>query len=118
MNALHSLLEHLSWMSPPLGLSLVAGMVVALSYAVWTSPPLWTLPLHWGLALAGFAAGQAIASRGPRLLPVGDLALGTGIVVCVALFGGLHALRLWYTSVRRARQAVRRAARRRESLRR
>lgn len=114
MNALRTLLEHLSWMSPPVGLALVAALVVALVYAVLTSRPLRELPFYWGLALAAFAGGQAIALKGWRWLPVGDLALGTGCAVCAILFTALFLLRLWYTGGRRTRPGVRSTPLRRE----
>lgn len=114
MTALRALLGHLSWMSPSLGLALAAALVTALIYTAVAARPLRELPLYWGLALAGFAAGQAVASKGLRWLPVGDLAVGTGGAVCVALFAALLLAKLWYTRVRRARPGVRSTPLRRE----
>ena len=116
MTTWHALLEHLSWMAPSLGLALAAALVVALLYAVVAARPLWLLPLYWGLSLAGLAGGQAIALMGPRWLPVGDLALGTGLAVCALLFALLSLLRLWYTKGRRTRPNVRSSPLRREKL--
>lgn len=100
-DAWHALWESLSWMSPPLGLALGAGLVAALVYAFVTSRPLWMVPLYWLLALAGYAAGQAIAAHGLRLGAIGDFALGTGTLVCAVLFAVLFLVRLWYTNARR-----------------
>src|SRR5689334_17895521 len=100
-NAWHALWDSLSWMSPPLGLALGAALAAALIYALVTSRPLRIVPLHWLVALAGYAAGQAIAARGLRLVVVGDFALGTGTLVCAVLFAVLFLVRLWYTNARR-----------------
>lgn len=116
MDRWQSLLAHLSWMSPALGLALAAGLVCALVYAVVTARPLWALPFYWCLGMAGFAAGQAIALKGPRWWPVGDLALGTGVVACIVLFTAVHGVTVWYTANRRMRPRVRPEHRRREKV--
>lgn len=106
----------LSWMSPSLGLALVAALVAALLYALVGARPLRGLPFYWLVALAGFAAGQVIAQHGPRWLRIGDLALGTGAVACIVLFAIVHVITLWYTEGRRARERARNALPRRERL--
>ena len=97
------LAQYLSWMSPSLALAVAAALVAALVYAVVAARPLKYVPCYWALALAGFAAGQLVAQDRLLLLPVGTLALGTGLVVCVALFLALHLLTLWYTEAHRTR---------------
>ncbi len=114
MERWQSLLAHLSWMSPALGLALAAGLVAALLYALVAGRPLWALPFYWLLGMAGFAAGQAVASWGLRWLPLGDLDLGSGIVACIVLFTAVHLVTLWYTAYRRAH--VRPEHRRRERV--
>lgn len=101
VHAVHSLLQRLSWMAPPLGLVLVLALIVALVYAVVAARPLWALPFYWLLAVAGLLGGQAIAALGLRWLPAGDFVLGTGLGACLVLFGVLHLLALWYTRGRR-----------------
>ena len=93
----------LSWVSPSLALAVAAALVAALVYAVVAARPLKYLPCYWALALAGFAAGQGVARDRLLWLPLGTLALGTGLVVCAALFLALHLLTLWYTEARRTR---------------
>jgi hypothetical protein len=90
---------HLSWMSPALALAVAAALVAALVYAAVAARPLKYLPCYWALALAGLATGQVVAQDRLRWLPVGTLALGTGLVVCAVLFLALHLLTLWYTGV-------------------
>jgi len=97
----------LSWMSPSLALAVAAALVAALVYAVVAVRPLKYLPCYWALALVGLAAGQVVARDRLRWLPVGTLALGTGLVVCAALFLALHLLTLWYTETRRTRTRAR-----------
>jgi|SRR5437588_12010041 len=97
------LAHHLSWMSPSLALAVAAALVAALVYAVVAARPLKYLPCYWALALAGLATGQVVAQDRLRWLPVGTLALGTGLVVCAALFLALHLLMLWYTGAHRTR---------------
>lgn len=116
MDRVQSVLAHLSWMSPALGLALAAGLVLALVYAVVAARPLWALPLYWCLSMAGFAVGQAVALKGPRWLPVGDLALGTGISACLVLFATVHLITLWYTTKHHTRPHVRPEHARREKL--
>jgi hypothetical protein len=101
IDAWHSLWDSLSWMSPPLGLALGAGLVAALVYALISARPLRMVPLYWLLALAGYAAGQAIAAHGLRIGVVGDFALGTGTLACAVLFAVLFLVRLWYTNAHR-----------------
>ena len=113
-----ALFEHLSWMSPPLGLALAASLVVALAYAVLALLPWRLVPLCWVLALAGLAGGQAIAGGGLRFFQVGDFALGTGLLMCALLFSALHLLRLWYTKARQATRRASHATPRRERMRR
>ena len=98
---------YLSWMSPSLALAVAAALVAALVYAVVAVRPLKYLPCYWALALVGLAAGQVVARDRLRWLPVGTLALGTGLVVCAALFLALHLLTLWYTETRRTRTRAR-----------
>ena len=93
----------LSWVSPSVALAAAAALVAALVYAVVAARPLKYLPCYWALALAGFAAGQGVARDRLLWLPLGTLALGTGLVVCAALFLALHLLALWYTEARRTR---------------
>jgi FtsH-binding integral membrane protein len=94
---------HLSWMSPDLALAVAAALVAALVYAVVAARPLKYLPCYWALALAGLAMGQVVAQDRLRWLPVGTLAVGTGLVVCAVLFLALHLLTLWYTGAHRMR---------------
>jgi hypothetical protein len=94
---------HLSWMSPSLALAVAAALVAALVYAIVTARPLTYLPCYWALALAGLVTGQVVARDRLRWLPVGTLALGTGLVVCAVLFLALHLLMLWYTGAHRTR---------------
>src|SRR5438105_2185735 len=94
---------YLSWASPSLALAVAAALVAALVYAVVAARPLKYVPCYWALALAGLAAGQVVARDQLRWLPVGTLALGTGLVVCAALFLAVHLLTLWYTEARRTR---------------
>ncbi|HKC73314.1 MAG TPA: hypothetical protein VKF37_03830 [Chloroflexota bacterium] len=94
---------HLSWMSPSLALAVAAALVAALVYAVVAARPLKYVPCYGALALAGLATGQVVAQDRLRWLPVGTLALGTGLVVCAALFLALHLLMLWYTGAHRTR---------------
>jgi FtsH-binding integral membrane protein len=102
--AIRRVLEaHLSWMSPSLALAVAAALVAALVYAAVAARPLKYLPCYWVLALAGLAMGQVVAQDRLRWLPVGTLALGTGLVVCAVLFLALHLLTLWYTGARRTR---------------
>src|SRR5919108_3190765 len=97
------LATYLSWMSPSLALAMAAALVAALVYAVVAARPLKYVPCYWALALVGLAAGQVVAQDRLRWLPVGTLALGTGLVVCAALFVALHVLTLWYTEAHRTR---------------
>lgn len=116
MDFVHSLMERLSWMAPPLALALALALVVAAVYTAVAARPLWALPLYWLLGLAGLLAGQVIATVGLRWLPVGDFALGTGLAVCAVLFALLHLLTLWYTRARRALRRARLEPVRRERL--
>jgi FtsH-binding integral membrane protein len=103
-DAIRQVLENLlSWMSPSLGLAVAAALVAALVYAVVAARPLRYVPCYWALALAGLATGQVVAQDRLRWLPVGTLALGTGLVVCAVLFLALHLLTLWYTGAHRTR---------------
>ena len=90
-------------MSPSLALAAAAALVAALVYAVVAARPLKYVPCYWVLALAGLATGQIVAQDRLRWLPVGTLALGTGLVVCAVLFLALHLLTLWYTEAHRTR---------------
>jgi hypothetical protein len=104
VNTLQALLEkNLSWMSPSLALAVAAALVAALVYAVVAARPLKYVPCYWTLALAGLATGQVVAQDRLRWLPVGTMALGTGLVVCAVLFLALHLLTLWYTGAHRMR---------------
>ena len=94
---------YLSWMSPSLALAVAAALVAALVYTVVATRPLKYVPCYWALALVGFATGQVVAQDRLRWLPVGTLALGTGLVVCAVLFLALHLLTLWYTGAHRTR---------------
>jgi hypothetical protein len=114
VQTIHDLSEGLSWMSPALGLALVLALVVALVYSLVAARPLHIVPLYWVVALAGFAGGQALALSGWRWWPVGDLAVGSGLAACAALFAGLHLARLWYTTGRRTRPDARSEALRRQ----
>ncbi len=114
--ALRAQLEHLSWMSPSMGLALAVALVAALVYAVAAIRPWRALPLYWALAFGALAAGQVVARHGPRWMPVGDLALGTGLAICAALYALLTVLRLWYTRSCRARPAERSTLQRRERM--
>jgi FtsH-binding integral membrane protein len=103
-DAIRQVLEkYLSWMSPSLALAAAAALVAALVYAVVAARPLKYVPCYWVLALAGLATGQIVAQDRLRWLPVGTLALGTGLVVCAVLFLALHLLTLWYTEAHRTR---------------
>ncbi len=114
--ALRAQLGHLSWMSPPMGLALAVALAAALVYAVIAVRQWRALPLYWALAFAALAAGQVVARHGPRWMPVGDLALGTGLAICAAVYALLTLLRLWYTRARRARLAERSVLQRRERM--
>jgi hypothetical protein len=99
-DAVRQVLEiFLSWMSPSLALAVAAALVAALVYAVVAARPLKYVPCYWALALVGLAMGQVVAQDRLRWLPIGTLALGTGLVVCAVLFLALHLLTLWYTGV-------------------
>lgn len=106
MDAAMPVLRALSWMSPSLGLALVAALLAALLYALLGARPLRLLPLYWAIGVAGFACGQVTALHGPRWGMVGDVALGTGAVACILLYALLQLMTLWYTRGRRVRGRV------------
>lgn len=109
--------DHLTWMSPSLGLALVVSLVVALAYAVLAGSTMRALPIYWSIAVAGFAGGQALAADGMRWLQAGDLALGTGVAVCGVLFAGVSLVKLWYTGGSRMRSQAEATPMRRERVR-
>ena len=116
MDPLRSLLERLSWMAPPLALVVALALVIAALYTALAARPLWALPLSGLVSVAGLVTGQVVATVGPRWLPIGDFALGTGLAVCAGLFAAVHVLTLWYTRDRRALRRGRLEPVRRERL--
>jgi len=84
-------------MSPQLLLVLMVALVTASITGLCTRKPFYYLPLYWVLSVCGLLVGEVIGlALSLKLLVVGQVQLGAGLIVTLMIMVGLQMASLWY----------------------
>jgi hypothetical protein len=84
-------------MSPQLLLVLMVALVTASAAGLVTRKPFYYLPVYWFVGVIGLLIGQVFGKAANiRILNIGEVELGTGLIVNLAMLIGLQYLILWY----------------------
>lgn len=88
-------------MSPQLLLVLMIALVAATLTGLVTRRPIYYLALYWMLSVCSLLIGQEVGRAiNWSYLTVGDVQVGAGIVINLALLGALWLGGLWYNHYR------------------
>lgn len=89
-------------MSPQLVLVLIVALVTASLAGLATRRPIYYLAIYWVVGVVALLIGQVFGRfANVRWLNIGQVELGTGLIVNLVLFLGLHYFALWYTAKKR-----------------
>ncbi|MGH2343611.1 MAG: hypothetical protein ACRDG4_00175 [Chloroflexota bacterium] len=85
-------------MSPQLLLVLMVALLTASVTGLFTRKPIYYLAVYWLVGVCAMLIGQVLGrAAGITRFTVGEVELGVGLVVNVAMLIGMHWLGLWYT---------------------
>jgi hypothetical protein len=83
--------------SPQLLLVLMVALLTASITGVFTRKPIYYLPLYWVVGVCALLIGQVLGrAAGITRFTVGEVELGVGLVLNVAMLIGMQILGLWY----------------------
>jgi hypothetical protein len=84
-------------MSPQLLLVLMVALVTASAAGLATRKPFYFLPIYWLVGVIGLLIGQVFGKAANlRFLNVGEVELGTGLLINLAMLVSLQFASLWY----------------------
>jgi hypothetical protein len=88
--------------SPQLLLVLMVALVTATLTGLLTRKSFLYLPLYWVVSVCALLMGQVIGrAAGITFVTLGQVELGTGLVITIIMMTGLHVFILWYNHLNR-----------------
>jgi hypothetical protein len=82
-------------------LVLIAAIVTASFAGLATRKPFYFLPIYWVIGVVSLLIGQVVGrAAGITFIDVGQVALGTGLIVNIGVIVALQFSTVWYDSVK------------------